>query len=56
METKIKNFVSTEIQWKPINTKTVSKEKLDITMEFLEILEEEDDVQSVYSNLKFENN
>ncbi len=56
LETKIKNFVSTEIQWKPINTKTVSKEKLDITMEFLEILEEEDDVQSVYSNLKFENN
>ena len=34
----------------------VSKDKLEMTMEFLEILDEEDDVQSVYTNLKFENN
>jgi len=56
LETKIKNFISTEIEWKPQNTKMVSKDKLEMIMEFLEILEEEDDVQSVYSNLKFINN
>ena len=56
LETKIKNFISTEIEWKPLNTKMVSKDKLEMTMEFLETLEEDDDIQSVYSNLKFENN
>jgi len=56
LETKIKNFISTEIQWKPLNIKKVDKHKLEIANEFLEILEDEDDVQNVYSNLKFENN
>ena len=56
LETKIKNFISTEIEWKPLNTKIVSKDKLEMTIEFLETLEEEDDIQSVYSNLKFEKN
>ena len=56
LETKIKNFISTEIEWKALNIKKVSKDKLEITTEFLENLEEEDDVQSVYTNLKFENN
>ncbi len=56
LETKIKNFISTEIEWKPLTTKIVSKDKLEMTIEFLETLEEEDDIQSVYSNLKFENN
>ena len=56
LETKIKNFISTEIEWKPLTTKIVSKDKLEMTIEFLETLEEEDDIQSVYSNLKFEKN
>ncbi len=56
LEAEIKNFISTEIEWKPLNTKMISKDKLEMTTEFLEILEEEDDVQSVYTNLKFENN
>ena len=56
LETKIKNFISTEIEWKSLNTKIISKDKLETTMDFLETLEEEDDVQSVYTNLKFENN
>ena len=56
LEVEIKNFISTEIEWKPLNTKMISKDKLEMTTEFLEILEEEDDVQSVYTNLKFENN
>ena len=56
LETKIKNFISTEIEWKSLNTKIISKDKLETTMDFLETLEEEDDVQSVYTNHKFENN
>ena len=56
LETKIKNFVSTELEWKPLNIKKVAKDKLEIANQFLEILEEDDDVQSVYTNLKFENN
>ena len=56
LETKIKNFISTEIEWKSLNTKMISKDKLETTMDFLETLEEEDDVQSVYTNHKFENN
>jgi len=56
LETKIKNFISTEIEWKPLNIKKVAKEKLEMATKFLEILEEEEDIQSVYTNLKFENN
>ena len=56
LESKIKNFISTEIEWKPQNIKKISKDKLEIATEFLEILEDDDDVQSVYTNLKFENN
>jgi len=56
LETKIKNFISTEIEWKPLNIKKVAKEKLEMATKFLEILEEEEDIQSVYTNFKFENN
>ena len=56
LETKIKNFISTEIEWKSLNTKIISKDKLETTIGFLETLEEEDDIQSVYTNFKVENN
>ena len=56
LETKIKNFISTEIEWKSLNTKIVSKDKLEIITSFLETLEEDDDIQNVYTNHKFENN
>ena len=53
---KIENFISTEIEWKPLNSVEVSKDNAEITAEFLEALENDEDVQRVYTNLKFGNN
>ena len=38
IETKIQNFISTEIEWKPLNDVGVSQNKEDKTIEFLEAL------------------
>jgi len=56
IEKTIQNFISTDIEWKPLNNIEVSKDKLEITTEFLQSLENDDDVQRVYSNLIFGNN
>ena len=56
IETTIQNFISTEIEWKPLNSVVVSKDKIEATTEFLETLEEDDDVQNIYTNLNFGNN
>ena len=53
LEKKIKNFISTEIEWVPLNNVVVPKDKTDDLINFFETLEEEDDVQNVYSNLEF---
>ena len=55
IETTIQNFVSTEIEWKPLNNVVVSKDKIEVATEFLETLENDDDVQNIYTNLKFGN-
>ena len=52
IEKKIQNFISTEIEWKPINSVNIAKDKLENATEFLEVLENDDDVQRVYANLK----
>ena len=56
IETKIQNFISTEIEWRPLNSVKVSKDRAETATEFLEALENDDDVQSVYTNLIFGNN
>ena len=56
IETKIQNFISTEIEWRPLNNVEVSKDRAETATEFLEALENDDDVQSVYTNLIFGNN
>ena len=56
IETKIQNFISTEIEWRPLNSVEVSKDKTETATEFLEALKNYDDVQSVYTNLIFGNN
>ena len=56
IETKIQNFISTEIEWRPLNSVEVSKDRAETATEFLETLENDDDVQSVYTNLIFGNN
>ena len=50
LEKEIENFISTEIEWIPLNYTQVSKEKNDELINFFESLEEDDDVQNVYSN------
>ena len=54
IESKIQNFISTEIEWIPLNKVIVKKDKIEITTDFLETLEENDDVQNVYTNFKIE--
>ena len=53
LEKKIKNFISTEIEWVPLNSVIVPKDKTDDLINFFETLEEDDDVQNVYSNIEF---
>ena len=56
LETIIANFISTEIEWIPLNSVIVEKDKQENAIEFLAALEEDDDVQSVYSNINFGDN
>ena len=53
LEKKVSNFVSTEIEWIPTNSVEISKEKNENLIDFFESLEEDDDVQNVYSNAEF---
>ncbi len=53
LEKEINNFISTEIEWIPLNNVLIPKEKNDDLINFFESLEEDDDVQNVYSNAKF---
>ena len=53
LEKEINNFISTEIEWIPINSIEISKDKNSDILNFFETLEEDDDVQNVYSNAKF---
>ena len=56
LEKTIANFISTEIEWLPLNNVDVAKDREDIAIEFLETLEDDDDVQNVFSNVNFGNN
>ena len=53
LEKIIVNFISTEIEWVPINSVKIDRDKKDSLIEFFETLEEDDDVQNVYSNVNF---
>ena len=56
LEKTITNFISTEIEWLPLNNVDVAKDREDAAIEFLETLEDDDDVQNVFSNVNFGNN
>ena len=56
LEKTIANFISTEIEWLPLNNVDVAKDREDAAIEFLETLEDDDDVQNVFSNVNFGNN
>ena len=53
LEKEIKNFISTEIEWRPLNSVEISREKNENLISFFESLDEDDDVQNIYSNAQF---
>ena len=53
LEKEINNFISTGIEWIPYNSIRVSKEKNEDLINFFELLEDEDDIQNIYSNAEF---
>ncbi len=55
LEKKIINFISTGIEWIPLNCIEISREKKEEMINFFETLEENDDIQNVYSNVEFLN-
>ena len=56
LEKTIVNFISTEIEWIPLNSVNINNEKKDEVKEFLDTLDDDDDVQNVYSNVNLEVN
>ena len=56
IEKKIEEFISVGIEWLPLNKISLDKEKTNSLINFLETLEQDDDVQHVYANLAIDNN
>ena len=52
LEKKINNFISTEIEWIPLNSVEIFENQSEELTNFFETLEDDDDVQSIYSNAK----
>ena len=55
IEKKINNFLYSGIEWNPLNQIELKEEKYKSVINLLEALEEDDDVQNVYANLKEKN-
>ena len=56
IEKKIQEFISSGIEWLPTNKISLDEEKTKSVLNFLEILEEDDDFQYVYANLEVKSN
>ncbi len=54
LEKEISNFISTEIEWRPLNSVKISKDRNEDLINFFVSLEEDDDVQNIYSNAEFD--
>ena len=52
LEKNVNNFLSTEIEWVPLSKVNVSAVEKEEILNFLAILDENDDVQNVYINAK----
>jgi len=50
LEKRINNFISTEIEWIPLNSVKVANEQQEKLVEFFETLDDDDDVQNIFSN------
>ena len=55
IEKKIQDFISSGIEWLPINKISLDQEKTKSVLNFLETLEDDDDIQHVYANLEIGN-
>ena len=55
IESNVENFISTEIEWLPLNKISSKGENAEDIKKLLELLDDDDDVQGVYSNLGEEN-
>ena len=53
IEKDVQNFISTDIEWIPINNILIRDDQKNQIMEFLETLEDDDDVQSIFTNINF---
>ena len=53
---KVNNFISTGIEWIPLNYIEISYIDKKNYFDFFESLEDDDDVQNVYSNAKIQEN
>ena len=53
LEKEITNFISTEIEWMPLNNVKISKDRNEDLINFFETLEEDEDVQKIFSNAEF---
>ena len=56
IEKKIKEHISSAIEWLPKNKILLDLEKTKSVLDFLETLENDDDIQHVYANLEIDNN
>jgi len=55
LEKNILNFISSEIEWIPFNNIILKGEDKNQMIKFLEALDYNDDVQNIFTNVKFEN-
>ena len=53
LEKKVNNFISTKIEWIPLNKIEIPKDKHQEIIDFFETLEDDDDVQNIFSNVEF---
>ena len=56
LEKTIHNFISTEIEWIPLNNINIQQNMRETVIEFLETLENDDDVQNIFSNVSIGEN
>jgi len=52
VEKKVSNFIFTGIEWIPLNKIDIIKDNQESILNFLEILNDDDDVQNVFTNMK----
>ena len=53
LENEIPNFVSTELEWLPLNLVSLNGDNKDNMTKFLEALDDDDDVQNIFTNAEF---